>query len=65
MHHSTVTTNVSLIPSPSNQQSSPTPQPLQDGIPDNEDIDDAGDHDMEEAIRSGPSHAQDNFIEDF
>lgn len=68
IHHSTVLTNVSLIPSPSNQQassSSPTQEALHDGIPDHEETNDEDYHDMEEAIRSGPSHAQENFIEDF
>ncbi|RCK63300.1 Protein LDB19 [Candida viswanathii] len=66
MHHSTVTTNVSLIPSPSNQQQSSPTRALQDGIPDAEETEeDAGEHDMEEAIRSGPSHAHENFAEDF
>ncbi|EMG49671.1 LDB19 Protein LDB19 [Candida maltosa Xu316] len=62
MHHSTVTTNVSLIPSPSNQQSQP--QVLQDGIPDSEPVNDV-ENDVEEAIRSGPAHAHENFIQDF
>lgn len=62
MHHSTVLTNISLMTSPSNLESQP--QNLDDGIPDSEPLNDA-EHDIEETIRSGPSHAHENFIEDF
>lgn len=62
MHHSTVLTNISLMTSPSNLESQP--QNLDDGIPDSEPLNDV-EHDIEETIRSGPSHAHENFIEDF
>ncbi|KAI5951947.1 LDB19 [Candida jiufengensis] len=63
MHHSTIHTHTSLISNPSIQNSNDIPN-IDNEQPADQIVDD-GSHDIEETIRSGPSNAHQNFLEDF